>query len=257
MGTSNAHPARVGWFEITATEPSRSREFYRELFGWTFDAFGSGDAYCTITAPGAGMPMGALRRGDRDALCIGVLCSDAWATIRTLEPLGATLAEEPARTPAGDIHAVVLDGQGNRLGLLEPAAPTARPEPRAAPGPNATAFFEIGTTDLAATRRFCQEAFGWSTERDEAAEGVAYYSIQAPGLGEIGGVLDLSGMDGVSDYAIPGLRVADATDVLERAEAAGGSAVMGPVSDANGLVIVQFLDPAGNRWSAFALPTAE
>ncbi|GAA2922969.1 hypothetical protein GCM10020221_18830 [Streptomyces thioluteus] len=154
--------------------------------------------------------MGALRRGDQDALCISVLCPDVAAAVRALEPLGATLAEGPGRTPAGDVHAVVIDVRGNRLGLLEPAAPSIPAVPGAAPGLNATAFFEIGTTDFAATRKFYQEAFGWTTERDESAEGVAYYSILVPGLpGEIGGVLDLSGMDGATDYAIPTLRVAD------------------------------------------------
>lgn len=258
MSTSNAHPARVDWFEITATEPSLSRTFYRELCGWDFASSGSGDAYCTITAPGAGTSMGALRRGDQDALCISVLCPDVAAAVRALEPLGATLAEGPGRTPAGDVHAVVIDVRGNRLGLLEPAAPSIPAVPGAAPGLNATAFFEIGTTDFAATRKFYQEAFGWTTERDESAEGVAYYSILVPGLpGEIGGVLDLSGMDGATDYAIPTLRVADVPELLERVAAAGGSRLMGPVSDAKGLVIGQFLDPVGNRWSAFALPTAK
>lgn len=254
MSTPNAHPPRVGWFEITAAEPPAARKFYEELFGWTFDEVTDGGTYSTITAPGAPAPMGALRGGERDALCIGVLCSDAAETARGLERLGARLAEEPARTPAGDLHAVVLDVQGNPVGLLQPAAP---PAPPAAPVLNATAFFEIGTTEPDATRRFYAEAFGWTTERDEAAEGVTYYSIRAAGLGEIGGMLDLTGMCGASDYAIPGLRVADVADVLDRVEAAGGSRVMGPLSDANGVVVGQFIDPVGHRWSTFALPTGE
>ncbi|MFF3544715.1 VOC family protein [Streptomyces platensis] len=248
----------MGWFEIVATEPSHSRSFYHALFGWSLDSFGAGDAYSTITAPGAVTSMGALRSGDRDALCIGVLCANVTASIRALEPLGARLAEGPEHTPAGDIHAVVIDVQGNRIGLLQPGARETSAEPSGPPGLNATAFFEIGTSDLAATQKFYREAFGWTTERDEAAEGVDYYSIQAPGLpGEIGGMLDLTGMPGATDYAIPGLRVADVPGLLERAEAAGGQRVMGPVSDGNGLVIGQFLDPVGNRWSAFALPAAE
>ncbi|WP_328442075.1 hypothetical protein OG828_46180 [Streptomyces sp. NBC_00457] len=254
MSTSDSHPAMVGWFEITATDPSRSRQFYQELFGWSFNSFGSDDTYRTITAPGAATSMGALRGGGRDTLCISVICSDAAAEVRRLEPLGAALAEQPERTPAGDIHAVVIDVRGNRLGLFEPAARRAPAAARdAAPVLNAMGFFEIGTTDLVTTQEFYKRAFGWTTERDKAVESVAYYGVVPPGASsEIGGVLD-----GMADYAIPGVRVADVPAVLERAEAAGGRRVMGPVSDANGVVVGQFLDPFGNRWSTFALPTAE
>ncbi|MGI5350358.1 VOC family protein [Streptomyces sp. CA-250714] len=258
MSTSHACSATVGWFEITATDPSLSQSFYEGLFGWSFDSFGGEDSYRTITAPGAGTSMGALRRGDRDALCIGVVCSDAAATVRRLESLGAVLSEPPERTPAGDIHAVVTDVRGNRLGLFEPAGQGGAAAGDAAPVLNSTAFFEIGTNDLAATQEFYKAAFGWTTERDAAAEGVAYYSVLLPDASaEIGGVLDLSEMDGRSDYAIPGLYVSDIEELLERSAAAGGRRVMGPVSDANGIVVGQFLDPVGNRWSAFTLPSSD
>ncbi|WP_033289327.1 VOC family protein [Amycolatopsis jejuensis] len=255
MSTSNARPATVGWFEITATEPSLSRSYYQELFGWSFESPGDAKHYWTITAPGSATAMGALRSGERDTTCIGVVSAEMAATVRKLESLGATIAERPARTPAGDLHAVAIDLQGNRIGLIEPA-PRDEPGPRhAAPGLNALAFFEIGTTDLVATQRFYQAAFGWTTERDEAAEGVAYYHIRPAGSpDEIGGMLDLTGIAGATGYAIPGLRVADVGDVLERAEKAGGRTAMGPVADANGVVAGQFLDPVGNRWSTFSLP---
>lgn len=124
--------------------------------------------------------------------------------------------------------------------------------------PNATARFEIGTTDLAATRTFYEKAFGWTQVRDGAAEGAEYHSIMPPSSQQaIGGVLDLSATSGAADYAVPGLLVADVPDLLRRCEAAGGRRVAGPFSDADGLVIGQFTDPFGNRWSAFSQPAGE
>jgi uncharacterized protein len=256
MGTSGSHPATVGWFEITATEPTLSKEFYQGLFNWKFTSFGVEDSYCTITAPSAAASMGALRRGSRDVLYISVVCGDVAATIPRLESLGAALVERPARTAAGDVHAVITDVQGNRLGLYEPAAQDYTNLSQRAAVPNATAWFEIGTTNLAVTQKFYEESFGWTYEQDEAAEGVAYYSIlSSASKNPIGGILDLSANPGMADYAIPGLLVSDVPDLLSRCELAGGRRVMDPVSDANGLVIGQFTDPFGNRWSAFAEPS--
>lgn len=256
MNTSEVRPVTVGWFEITTTDPARSKEFYQGLFDWKLTAFADDDAYSTITAPGAAAAMGALRRGDHDAVCISVVCDDVAAVISELRALGATLVEPPARTMAGDVHAVVTDVRGNRLGLFEPGE-RRDPEP-IRPVPNATAWFEIGTTDLAATRTFYEKAFGWTQVRDEAAEGAEYYSIMPPSSQQaIGGVLDLSATPGAADYAVPGLLVTDVPDLLERCEAAGGRRVAGPFSDADGLVIGQFTDPFGNKWSAFAQPAGE
>lgn len=216
----------VGWFEITAADPDRGRKFYEGLFGWEFA--GSGE----ITAPGAASSMGALRPGDRDSLTIFVVC-DVVEAVARLESLGARVIEPPS---AGGERAVVADVRSNRLGVVSAGSPLA--------------WFEIGTADVDATRKFYEAAFGWKSERDEAAEGVEYYSFLPPGADEpIGGIFA-----GAADYAIPGLRVADVGDLLDRCERLGGARVMGPVSDANGLTIGQFTDPFGNRWTSFATP---
>ncbi|PXX54756.1 hypothetical protein DFR70_12350 [Nocardia tenerifensis] len=247
MGTSGT----VGWFEIVATDPERSKQFYQQIFDWQYTSFGPG--YHTITAPGARSAMGALRQGSRDALWFSVIRDDLAATIPALESLGAKVIEEPARTAAGDLHAVVTDVKGNKIGLFEPAD-TAVPD--RAPVPNSTAWFEIGTTDFAATREFYERAFGWTYQRDEAAEGAIYYSVHPDGAKEpIGGTMDVSTVPNSTDYAIPGLLVADVPDLLARCEQAGGQRVLDPFTDATGLVIGQFTDPFGNRWTSFAQPS--
>ncbi|MEV6560127.1 VOC family protein [Nocardia sp. NPDC051756] len=250
MSTSGTHPTTVGWFEIAATDPELDKQFYQGIFDWQFTSFGPG--YYTITAPGASASMGALRRGSQDALWISVVCDDIASTIPRLETLGAKVFEDPARTAAGDLHAVITDVQGNKIGLFEPAA---REYVRPAPAPNATAWFEIGTTDFEATRKFYEHAFGWAYERDEAAEGAVYYSVHPGGSKEpIGGTMDVTGMPNPADYAIPGLLVTDVADLLTRVEQAGGQRLMDPFADATGLIIGQFTDPFGNRWTAFAQP---
>ncbi|WP_018681040.1 VOC family protein [Actinokineospora enzanensis] len=254
MGNTGARAPVVGWFDLVATDPVRGKDFYEHLLHWAFGPVDGTDDYQLVTAPDAGWGMGVLRAGDRDALAFSVVCADLDAAIPRLESAGAAVVEPARRTPAGDRHAVLTDVRGNRVGLLEPAADhpdLTRWTTTAAQ--NALAWFEIGTTDVAATRTFYTESFGWTYERDEAAEGVTYYNILPAASDEpIGGLLDLSTMPGSTDYAIPGLRVPDVSTLLERCEAAGGKRVLDPFPDGNGLVIGQFTDPVGNRWSAFA-----
>ncbi|MFC9434823.1 VOC family protein [Nocardia sp. NPDC057030] len=250
MSASGTHPATVGWFEITATDPDLGKQFYQRVFDWQFAS--SGPGCYTITAPGAASSMGALRRGSADALWISVVCDDIEATVPRLETLGAKVFEDPARTAGGDLRAVIIDVQGNQIGLFQPAAGE---QVRPAPVPNATAWFEIGTTDFEATRTFYANAFGWTYARDEAAEGAVYYSVHPGGAAEpIGGTMDVTALPNPADYAIPGLLVTDVPDLLARVEQAGGQRLMDPFSDATGLIIGQFTDPSGNRWTAFARP---
>ncbi|WP_280433698.1 hypothetical protein [Nocardia brasiliensis] len=61
MGSFSPRPATVGWFDITASDPAHTKQFYQEVFSWEFASIG--DDYHTITAPGAGAAMGA--RGPR------------------------------------------------------------------------------------------------------------------------------------------------------------------------------------------------
>uniref|UniRef100_UPI002457D2B7 VOC family protein n=1 Tax=Nocardia brasiliensis TaxID=37326 RepID=UPI002457D2B7 len=163
----------------------------------------------------------------------------------------------PHHTRAGAGWAVAADTLAKRRAFYDPPNPGHADTTAAAAVPNATAWFEIGTLDFAATRQFYEQAFGWTYERDEAAEGAVYYSISAPGAAEpIGGTMDLSALPDAAEYAIPGLLVADVSAMLDRVERAGGHRVMDPFTDAHGLVIAQFTDPFGNRWTSFAQPAA-
>jgi len=110
---------------------------------------------------------------------------------------------------------------------------------------------EFPTTDLAASRRFYGEIFGW---RFEEIPGMAGYALFTTPSG-LGGGIDGSGRAEPPSERGPilHLEVEDIDATLERIEAAGGRTVIPKtkISDEFGFYAL-FLDNVGNRlgvWS--------
>jgi predicted enzyme related to lactoylglutathione lyase len=111
--------------------------------------------------------------------------------------------------------------------------------------------FEIVGTDPERLREYYQALFGWefTTPSPVAAEvsDADQYGfldlIQADdGAGIRGG---LGGGAGFAAHAIFYVGVPAVAEALERAEALGGTQLMGPVTSPNGLVVAHFRDPEG------------
>jgi len=120
---------RVVHFEIHATDPERSREFYGQVFGWTFQQWGE-QPYWVVRTGDEGTPGidGGLvpRRGDVpesdapvNAFVATVDVADLDATIEAVEKAGGQV--RVARTPVPHVGwlAYVADPDGNQFGLME------------------------------------------------------------------------------------------------------------------------------------------
>ena len=111
--------------------------------------------------------------------------------------------------------------------------------------------FEIVGPDAAALRAFYTELFGWSYDIDspvaaEVSDAGNYGFIEPqPSAGAVAG--GVGGGRGRDAYAIFYVGVGDVEAALSHAERLGGTRVMGPAANPNGMLVVgQFRDPAGN-----------
>jgi uncharacterized protein len=122
-------------------------------------------------------------------------------------------------------------------------------------GFNGIAWFEIGTDDLAGAEKFYGDIFGWTVAHDDS-DGPAFHRVTAgdggPGL-HSGGLFDTGGA--LPGYAVFGVLVEDVAETCRRVEAAGGSVQRGPQTTPGGITFAYLLDPSGNQFEAFTMPS--
>jgi predicted enzyme related to lactoylglutathione lyase len=110
-----AHP--VVHFEIRAQDPDASRQFFADLFGWTYSPGGiEGYTYVDTGAPGA-IPGGiGPTQGGSDLAVFFVGVADVEATINKAVELGGTLIQ-PAVSVPGVTFGLFADPEGHVVGV--------------------------------------------------------------------------------------------------------------------------------------------
>ncbi len=122
--------ARVSHFEIHASSPESLIAFYRELFGWTFTAWGPPGMYWLITTGPSDEPgiNGGLvpRRGaaplDAQAVSAYVCTSmvtDCQGTLDRAVQLGGVVALPRMPVPGVGWLAYAKDPDGNIFGMMQ------------------------------------------------------------------------------------------------------------------------------------------
>jgi hypothetical protein len=119
---SPSEQQRVGWNELSSTDPAGARRFYGDQFGWSTDEF---------------MPMGEMgeyrfidRNGERIGAIAGTMpgSPSRWryyirvpsisAAKETAEAKGGTIAMGPHQVPTGDWIIIGTDPQGAEFALV-------------------------------------------------------------------------------------------------------------------------------------------
>lgn len=124
------------------------------------------------------------------------------------------------------------------------------------PGFNAIGWFEIGTDDPEAAKRFYGDVFGWTISADDPAGGGPAYQIVTTGdpEGLRGGLFATEGK--MPGYAIFTLMVEDVEETCRRVEQAGGKVQRPTQVSPLGVTFAYLLDPAGNQFGVFTPPPA-
>jgi predicted enzyme related to lactoylglutathione lyase len=119
------------------------------------------------------------------------------------------------------------------------------------PGFNSIDWFEIGTSDPAATERFYGDVLGWTVAHDPKSP---TYSVFTTGDadGVHGGLFNTEGK--FPAYAVFSVIVEDVEATCRRAEEAGGKVLRAPQTNPDGLTFAHLLDPADNHFEIFSPP---
>jgi len=122
------------------------------------------------------------------------------------------------------------------------------------PGVNGIGWFEIGTDDPEAARRFYGEVFGWTVAHDDTKSTDPAYQVFTTGdpNGLRGGLFATKGA--MPGYAVFTVLVDDVEEACALAEKAGGQVQRAPEVNPVGVTFAHLLDPAGNHFAVFKPP---
>jgi uncharacterized protein len=109
-------------------------------------------------------------------------------------------------------------------------------------------WFEIGTDDPDAAKRFYSTVFGWSFAADDGP--VPYHIVTTPAPDSIKGGLFATGGVG-PNHAVFYIVVQDVAATCVSVEAAGGKVIVPPTEAGGGVVFAHLLDPSGNRFAIY------
>jgi uncharacterized protein len=123
------------------------------------------------------------------------------------------------------------------------------------PGFNGIGWFEIGTDDPAAAKRFYGDVLGWTVAADGPDASSAYQIVTTGDpQGLHGGLFATEGK--LPSYAIFTVLVQDVDATCRAAEQAGGKVQRPKKVTPDGLAFAYLTDPAGNQFGVFTPPVS-
>jgi predicted enzyme related to lactoylglutathione lyase len=167
------------WVDTEQPDVDAAVEFYRGLFGWTFeDAMPPGAPSRYVIAKLGGRDAGAIA-GPGEGLpswSTYVAVDDADATVKRLAAGGAAVRSAPADAGEGGRGAILTDPEGAEFRIWQPRR---RVGVQATNVPGGWNFSDLHTRDAKAAIAFYAEAFGW--EFDDLGFATM---IRRPGYGD-------------------------------------------------------------------------
>lgn len=255
-------PGAPCWFELCSTDPVRSLDFHRRLFGWSALGQDMGEmgtytflrnAHGTVGAL-CGMPPGSEGRPSSWGVYFAVANVDE-RMARALA-LGGRALCEPFDVPGHGRGVALADPEGAVFSLWQPAG--SDPGDFVMFEDHAIGWVELATRDAGRARAFYADLLGWSFSTAPIAAGAGIeYSEFAIGDTRYGGVLTMTPDWGeMSSHWSLYVPVADVDACLARASELGGRVCV-PAFDAPGVGRIGRLDdPTGAGVYVITLKTA-
>ncbi|HEY3516071.1 MAG TPA: VOC family protein [Gammaproteobacteria bacterium] len=235
---------RFVWHELYTPNRAGSQEFYGKVAGWKVQAWDQDPEYQMFAAKTG--PLGAAieeRSGTPHWLTyIGTTDVDATADAATRA--GGRVQMAPTSLPNGGRYAVLVDPQGATFGVHAAATD---PQPETAAKTGEFSWHELASNVApSAAFGFYAALFDWDlmTEFDMGPTMGTYLIFGRNGR-QLGGMFDQSKQGRSGAYWLGYVSVTDLEDSVERAKAARGSVLVGPMDVPGGDRIAQIMDPYG------------
>ncbi len=244
------------WIELFTTDTDAACAFYGELFGWTADSAGADfGGYVNLSLGDdriAGcMAAPADHDGPTNFWTVYLAVADAAATSAAAEAHGGEVFLAPTQVADLGTMAILADPGGAGVGVWQPGSHRGF----AVLGESGTpAWFELHTRAYAASVRFYEDVFGWTTQVVADGPGFRYTTFDEGDDG-LAGIMDAPAF--LPDEAPSSWSVyfgTDDTDVaLVRIAELGGSVLEGAQDSPYGR-LATVADPLGATFRVIQPP---
>jgi predicted enzyme related to lactoylglutathione lyase len=258
MPTRTSTPAGLPcWIDLLTSDKLRAKEFYGRLLGWSStdagEEFGHYSSFLHDDQVVAGLMGNTPDSGSSDGWTTYLASDDAQATVDAVRAAGGAVALEPMDVMGLGHMAVVVDPGGATVGIWQAGT---HPGFATAEEPGAPSWHELHTRDYAASIRFYEQAFGWTTRTESDADDFRYTTCVDDDGQLRAGIMDASvyAPEGTPAHWAVYVGVSDCVAAVELVRELGGGVVHGPDDSPYGLLAV-VTDPTGAELRLVQDPT--
>ena len=248
MPTPEIPPGAPCWADLTTSDLEKAKEFYAEIFGWTYET-GDEERYGGYTtaskdgAPVAGlMPKMEDQGAMPDVWSVYLAATDINATADAVLRAGGQVFMPPMEVPEQGYMAMFSDAGGAVFGAWQPG-PMAGFGRLAEPG--SPVWFELHTREYDASVDFYRKALGWHTDVMSDTPDMRYTTLGA-GEDARAGIFDASSElpEGMPNNWQIYWGVEDADAAIGTATGRGATVLQGPEDTPFGR-LATLTDPTG------------
>lgn len=234
------------WVDLFSADPTRAKQFYGQLFGWTAeDTPEEYGGYVNFSKDGV-LVAGCMRNdgtaGTPDRWSIYLATDSAEGTVNTALASGGHAVVPAMEVMHLGSMAMVADVGGAAIGIWQPGAHKGF---GVLAEPGTPAWFELHTPAYDASVRFYQDVFKWDTSVDGDAPDFRYTTL-GEGADALAGIMDNSAWvpEGTPGEWSVYFAVDNADATLAQATELGG-AVLEPAVDTPYGRLARAADPTG------------
>lgn len=247
MPKPTINPGDPCWIDLMTADPDKAKQFYTELFGWTYETADQETYGGYVTAFKDGKPVAGIMKNDPqsgspDVWSTYLRVEDTDAVARAAAENGGQVYMQPMDVPEQGRWAMIADAGGAAVGLWEFHNNTGF---ELAAEPGSPDWHELFTRDYEATVKFYQDVFGWNTEVMSDTDEFRYTTLGS-GQAATAGIMDAGQFlpEGVPAHWRVYFNVSDTDAAIEKAVSLGGSVVQ-PAEDTPFGRMATLTDPTG------------
>jgi predicted enzyme related to lactoylglutathione lyase len=244
--STEQHPGKLVWADLFTSNPDAATKFYCGLLGWTSEEIGQKGSEYTIFSNG-GVPVAGLSphspgKENYPSKWIGyVSVADIKTSVYLVERNGGKVHAQPKKFPKRGFQAIVTDGEGVALGLLQSSSGDAPDTETAVGGWN---WFELYAKDPTAASNFFHTALYYDVAAETRGGRNSEFILSSGGTSRAG-IAPLPEGENVTASWLGIIRVADIDQTLAKVVGLGGEILVPPHAVEFGSRFAIVSDPAG------------